>query len=965
MRASRLTNTGWTWLPPRIASRPASTSTPIDFPGLDRKWQKIWALTKLGEFNRKKDDKREHPTYVLPMFPYPSGSLHMGHMRVYTISDVVARFNYMRGRNVLHPMGWDAFGLPAENAAIERGVDPAEWTARNIEQMKGQLQAMNGVWDWGREFRTSDPSYYKHTQQLFLMLHEAGLAYQKEALVNWDPVDNTVLANEQVDANGCSWRSGAKVKKRELRQWFLAITKFAGDLHRDLDTLEKNNNWPSRVVDMQRNWLGKSEGVTFDLEVVKSDPTSKSPNVGVVNVYTTRLDTLNGAQFIALSLGHSLVQQCAAKNEELRKFIEEARDLPPNSRAGFKLPYLKVRSLVFPQVGDVEGNLAKASRSILLPVYAAPYVLDGVGTGAVMGVPAHDTRDWEFWGKHQPNKAPKFVISPENRIPDWNRPFTEKGIMAHPHANQSHLRSDDVSRLFTKALRQKGHKPVLTTSWRLHDWLISRQRYWGAPIPIIHCPSCGAVPVPRKDLPVELPKLPPDLIHGRTGNPLEKIDEWINTSCPECSGPAKRDTDTMDTFMDSAWYYFRFVDPKNDSHIFRRSVVERTLPVDFYIGGVEHAILHLLYARFIAKFLLSTAEKRPGITRKDTVAEPFKKLVAQGMVHGKTYSDPATGRFLKSDEVDLSDPKQPKVIATGETPSISFEKMSKSKYNGVDPATCINKYGADVTRAHMLFAAPESEVLEWEDERIAGITRWLHRLWRIVEHAAHFNLKAAEKKQTRRLSHQATKLLLLTKGTRDSVTAKLEAASGFNTVVSDLIKLTNALDIVTFGFENEVTFHECVEATIKMVAPLAPAFAEEAWQILHPSGPENLKTKSIFQHDWPDFDDIKGSVSPPLTQTCVLMMNGKKKFAAEIPTFDPTMPRLGRFLKQQLLEETEEGREWAAKPAHRVLLSRVQDVFAGKGGTVLNLVLKKDRNVMRMLEKVEKKEERQAKRNEL
>lgn len=789
------------------------------------------------------------------------------------------------------------------------------------------------------------------------MMHKAGLAYQKEALVNWDPVDKTVLANEQVDANGCSWRSGAKVEKRELKQWFLAITKYAGALDTDLDTLEKNNDWPSRVVDMQRNWLGKSKGVHFDLEVVSSDSTSKRPTLGMVRLYTTRLDTLNGAQFIALSLGHPLVQKHAAENEELQKFIETAKELPPNNSAGFKLPHLKVRSRVFPHKRGVTAGFAKNSHSSLLPVYAAPYVLDEVGTGAVMGVPAHDTRDWKFWEKHQPNKAPKFVISPENGFPDWNKPFTEKGIMAHPHDAQSHLSSDYVSKVFANALRQEGHNVALTTSWRLHDWLISRQRYWGAPIPIVHCPSCGAVPVPKKDLPVELPKLSPYLIRGRTGNPLEKIDEWVNTSCPKCSGPAKRDTDTMDTFMDSAWYYFRFADPKNDAVPFDRNKVARTLPVDFYIGGVEHAILHLLYARFIAKFLHSKAGKAWWNVEKNTAAEPFKKLVAQGMVHGKTYSDPTTGRFLKPDEVDLSDPKQPRIIATGETPAISYEKMSKSKYNGVDPATCITKYGADVTRAHMLFAAPESEVLEWEEERITGITRWLQRLWRLVHRAADLNLKAVKKAQNPTLTVQATRLLQITKGTRDSVTSKLEAASGLNTVVSDLIKLTNALDVVTFGFENELTYYECTKALVKMVAPLAPAVAEEAWQLLNPKD----AITSIFEHDWPNFDHVE-ALALPLTQTCVLMLNGKKKFAAEIPAFDPKIPKLGRLLKKQLLEETEEGREWAGKAQNRVLLSRVQDVFVGKGGQVLNLVLKKDRNVMEMLERETKKEEKARER---
>ncbi|QDS76779.1 hypothetical protein FKW77_002061 [Venturia effusa] len=951
MRASSLTHKGWIWLHPRVSSRAASTSVPLDFPSLDRKWQKIWADTKLGKFDRKKNDERGHAKYVLPMFPYPSGSLHMGHIRVYTISDVVARFNYMRGSNVIHPMGWDAFGLPAENAAIERGVDPAEWTDKNIEQMKGQLQAMNGVWDWDRELRTSDPSYYKHTQRIFLMLREAGLAYQKEALVNWDPIDQTVLANEQVDANGCSWRSGAKVEKRNLKQWFLAITKYAENLHVGLDALQKDNSWPSRVVDMQRNWLGKSEtGVQFELDVMDLRSGLQRAKAGTVELYTTRLDTLNGAQFVALSLRHPIVQYHAVEDVKLQEFIDAAKNLPPDSKAGFKIQHLKVRARTFKNVGLTRWNYKSDVKFSLLPVYAAPYVLDGVGTGAVMGVPAHDSRDWAFWALHEPRKSPKFVISPEKGYPDWNKPYTEKGVMDHPTDQQARLHSDDVSKAFMRALNGLGHKAVHKTSWRLHDWLISRQRYWGAPIPIIHCSSCGAVPVPAEDLPVELPKLSPDLIHGRTGNPLEKLDDWINTSCPKCSGPAKRDTDTMDTFMDSAWYYFRFADPKNLQIPFTRSMVEKTLPVDFYIGGVEHAILHLLYARFIAKFLASHRGSKWWPLQANAIAEPFKKLVAQGMVHGKTYSDPYTGRFLKPDEVDLSNPKQPKIIATGETPNITFEKMSKSKYNGVDPATCIDKFGADVTRAHMLFAAPESEVLEWEEERIAGVTRWLHRLWRVVHRAAHINLGAAQEAQARipglEPNSKAQKLLQATKTTHSSVTAKLEAASGLNTVVSDLIKLTNALDIDTIGFENEVTYHTCTKALVKMVAPLVPAFAEEAWQTLHPN---NTDYKSIFEYDWPNFDNVEGSASLPSTRTCVLMINGKKKFAAEIPDYDTTMPKLGRWLRKHLLEETEEGREWASKSGNAVLLSRMKDCFVGKGGNVVNLVLKNDRNVVRKL----------------
>jgi leucyl-tRNA synthetase len=788
-----------------------------------------------------------------------------------------------------------------------------------------------------QELRTCDPSYYKHTQRLFLMMFEAGLAYQKEAFVNWDPIDKTVLANEQVDANGCSWRSGAKVEQRDLKQWFLAITKFAPDLLSGLNILEKDNSWPSRVIDMQRNWLGKSEGVEFELDVWATqglEPTGgNEQRAGTVKLFTTRLDTLHGAQFVALSLKHPLVQVHAAKNAELRDFLKAAQDLPPDSKEGFLLPRLQVKSEALNHLGS--------SVSISLPVYAAPYVLDNYGTGAVMGVPAHDTRDFAFWKLHNSLKPVKFVVAPKFEYPGWmDKPFVEKGTMIHGF-QQGNLHSDEAVPHIAKSLQEAGHNVAYKSSWRLRDWLISRQRYWGAPIPIIHCSSCGAVPVPAENLPVELPKLSPDQFHGRTGNPLEKMDKWVNTTCPKCSGPAKRDTDTMDTFMDSAWYFFRFADPKNEKLPFDPAIVAKALPVDFYIGGVEHAILHLLYARFIAKFLASPSGKETWKIAPDIIAEPFKKLVAQGMVHGKTYTDPSTGRFLKPDEVDLSNPAKPKMVGSGVTPNISFEKMSKSKYNGVDPASCINKYGADVTRAHMLFAAPESEVLEWEEERITGITRWLSKLWRVVDRAARLEIDMRHKlEEQTSLNEQEQTILQTTKMTVESVTAKLKAASGLNTVVSDLIKLTNAFDEAANAGLQPRTLRYCTEVLVKMVAPLVPAFAEEAWHALHP----NEVPTSITEDEWPDLSWFNEEFALK-TQTCVLTINGKRKFDAQVPLPPEGMEQgeVGEWLKKQLLGETAKGKGWASYPQNQAILDSIERIVVGKNGGLLNLVLKKEK----------------------
>ncbi|KAF2427146.1 leucyl-tRNA synthetase [Tothia fuscella] len=979
MRRFSLNATGWTCLRPcnrryngiipRRVIHTTSNEAP-QFRDFDAKWQKRWDENKLGRFNGKKDGKDGHPTYVLPMFPYPSGSLHMGHIRVYTISDVVARFNYMRGTNVIHPIGWDAFGLPAENAAIERGVDPAVWTSQNIDQMKKQLKSMNGVWDWDREFRTCSPSYYKHTQRIFLLLHEAGLAYQKEATVNWDPVDLTVLANEQVDAKGKSWRSGAKVEKRQLKQWFLAITEFANELQNDLKVLEKHGNWPSRVVDMQRNWIGKSEGyeVPFQIQLQVGKP---AKDIGLLHCFTTRLDTLPGVQFLALSLTHPLVVAEAEHNPALRAFLKSAPDLPLDSKAGFELSCIAAFNPL--HYLDIPHSKLKKRMESKIPVFTAPYVSGDYGTGAVMGVPGHDSRDYAFWKMNRPGDEMRFIVNPpQEQDKKTGQPWVGKGVMKSwilkPWLGEARTFASDEAMekflaLFEGAQLRSPDLGILhvkrKTSLRLRDWLISRQRYWGAPIPIIHCKSCGAVPVPVQDLPVELPDLLADKIKRRTGNPLEHIEEWVNTTCPTCSSSAKRETDTMDTFMDSSWYFFRFADPNNDQAPVDSKLAERIMPVDVYIGGVEHAILHLLYARFIAKFL---ASKRGGemwpinLDRQGEVptAEPFKKLIAQGMVHGKSYSDPSTGRFLKPEEVDFTNPATPIIRKSGLVPLVSFEKMSKSKHNGVDPASCMDKYGADVTRAHILFAAPEGEVLKWEEDRISGISRWLTTVWKVV-HKAHGQAKdsSATRSWIRKSDHGGTtpytksesELLRITADTISSVTVKLESASGFNTVVSDLIKLTNKL--ANDAQISPSIYLFCTETLIRLMAPLTPAFAEESWQILQrdhmvdSSQPSRGANASIFEEQWPDNAGILSQI-PHMDQTCVFSVNGKRKFQTLIPLPDTNKKGqdLETWLMKEVLDGTAEGIKWMGKEENRVLFEMRERVVVGQEGKFVNIVTK-------------------------
>lgn len=758
------------------------------------------------------------------------------------------------------------------------------------------------------------------------MLHERGLAYQAESLVNYDPVDKTVLANEQVDANGCSWRSGAKVEKLMLKQWFLKIKEFQEPLLKDLDTLAENGRWPEKVLAMQKNWIGKSEGTKlwFDVESPSASETvqhTSDMQFDPVDVFTTRADTLFGVQYLALSLSHPIVKRLAVHDEALRLFISRAKHLPLDTKQGYRLPNVIARNPLAQVMGTTQSSI---------PIYVAPYVLDDYGSGAVMGVPGHDTRDYAFWRTNAGDEPIRAVITQKAGTPashllpadSDDAVFTARGFVAADLPAFANMPSKKAVKLMVKKLHESGKRAEQTDNWRLRDWLISRQRYWGTPIPIIHCHSCGPVPVPTADLPVRLPNLPDSFFQGRSGNPLAEDENWKKTSCPKCGSAAERETDTMDTFMDSSWYFFRFLDPKHESGVVDSQKANEGMPVDLYVGGVEHAILHLLYARFISKFLATTSTWTAGNL---VHGEPFRRLITQGMVHGQTFTDPETGRFLKPDEVDTTSPNNPTIRASGLTPNVSFEKMSKSKYNGVDPGATIAKYGADATRAHMLFQAPVTDVLEWDEQKITGVQRWLQRIIRLSSahwfpdqelerfippknmdenlHGIVTRYNAARRKGTK-IENQAeliaalnideAKLWTKTQQTIASVTESYSETFSLNTIISDLMTLTNLLWDAPHASELTAWLkHAAFTHLLRMLAPIAPGVAEEAWHNLNthtrnPNG-DHPPLPSVFTAGFPTSDtDIIPHLNP--FSTCVVQVDGKRKFELDIRKVESPPP---------------------------------------------------------------------------
>jgi leucyl-tRNA synthetase len=800
---------------------------------IEEKWQQTWAEQNLDQMP---EETQKPKFYALSMFPYPSGNLHMGHVRNYTIIDVIARLKRMQGYRVLNPMGWDAFGLPAENAAIERGIPPAKWTYENIAQMKGLFRSLGISFDWTKEVTTCSPDYYRWTQWIFLQFLEAGLAYQKEAAVNWDPIDQTVLANEQVDNEGRSWRSGAKVERKLLRQWFLKITDYAEQLLNDLDKLP---DWPERVKLMQANWIGKSVGAYLEFPIVGMDEK--------IAVFTTRPDTVYGVSYLVLAPEHPLTQRVTTEDRKaaVETFIKEVAAQSEIDRTAEDKPKRGI---------PTGGKAINPFSGEEIPIWIADYVLYEYGTGAVMGVPAHDTRDFKFANQYQ--LPIKVVIVDDDELP-LTEAYTEPGIMIN---SQSFNGMDSIKgkAAIIRAAEDSGCGKA-RVQYRLRDWLISRQRYWGAPIPVIHCPTCGTVPVPASDLPVLLPE---NVEFTGKGSPLAKMEEWVNVPCPSCGTAAKRETDTMDTFIDSSWYFLRYPDAQNQEQIFDTAKTNDWMPVDQYVGGIEHAILHLLYSRFFTKVL-----RDRGLINCD---EPFKRLLTQGMVQAMAYKNPVTGKYVPPADIDPANPKDPQ---TGEALQVFYEKMSKSKYNGVDPLEVMGKYGVDTARMFILFKAPPEKDLEWEDADVEGQFRFLNRVWRLVtEFAARVpaspgqggekDVLSKPEKDLRRAIHTAIK----------AVSEDLEGDYQFNTAVSEMMKLSNALNDAKC--KDSPIYAEGINTLIRLLAPFAPHIADELW---HNTG----NSESVHRQTWPSVD-----ASALITDeiTLVIQIMGKTRGTIQVPS---------------------------------------------------------------------------------
>ena len=811
---------------------------------LEEQWQRKWEQEALYQTQDPRPDQKAF--YALSMFPYPSGSLHMGHVRNYVITDVIARAQRMRGDAVLHPMGWDAFGLPAENAAIERNVDPGVWTDRNIDQMRSQLGRLGLSIDWSREQATCHEDYYRWTQWLFLELHSAGLAYQKEATVNWDPIDQTVLANEQVDSEGRSWRSGALVEQKNLTQWFLKITQYADALLEDLDQLQ---GWPERVRTMQANWIGRSIGAEIDFQV-------EGHNDATITVFTTRADTLFGVSYVVLAPEHPLVDALttADQKESVEAFRDLVSDLSNDERTADDRPKRGVAT------GAEAVNPANGQK---VPIWVADYVLAGYGTGAVMGVPAHDERDFRFAKTYELPVQRVIQMDGTDEHSNDGEAWTGPGTLVNSGAFDGQS-NDQAKQAITEYGTTKGWARA-KRQYRLRDWLISRQRYWGCPIPIIHCADCGAQPVPTDQLPVALPK---DVnLAGKGGSPLAALDDWVNVPCPICGKPARRETDTMDTFMCSSWYFLRFADPQNSDRPFESEAVKKWLPVQQYVGGIEHAILHLLYSRFFTKAL-----KDRGLI---SINEPFERLLTQGMVQGVTYRNPRTGRYVAPALV--VDPGTPRDPDDGEELEVLFEKMSKSKHNGVDPALVIDRYGADTARMFILFKAPPEKDLEWDDADVEGQFRFLQRLWRLVDSVS--KLTAPDQLLSNNVSGIPAELSESETEIRRAVHLAIQAVSDdlsgefqFNTAISELMKLSNSLSGAVLEASRPVQV-EAMGALIRLLAPFAPHLAEEFWFRLGGQGSVHLQT-------WPQHDP---AALVQDTVDLVIQIKGKVRGTIQVP----------------------------------------------------------------------------------
>ncbi len=791
------------------------------------------------------EDPQRDKFYCLSMFPYPSGKLHMGHVRNYTIGDVIARYQRMLGKNVLQPMGWDAFGLPAEGAAIKNRMPPAQWTYSNIEYMKGQLKQLGFGYDWGRELATCKPDYYKWEQWLFTELYRKGLVYKKNAVVNWDPVDQTVLANEQV-IDGRGWRSGALVERREIPQWFIRITDYAEELLEELDRME---GWPEKVRTMQRNWIGKSHGVRFAF------PYELDGKPEQLWVYTTRADTIMGVTFCAVAAEHPLAQHAAKDNPELATFIDECQQ---GGVAEADMATMEKKGM--PTGISVTHPLTGAQ----IPVWVGNYVLWGYGDGAVMAVPAHDERDFHFAREYDLPIIQVIDIDGETFSVDaWQDWYADKerGVCVNSDRYNGLNYLDAVDAIAADlAVMGLGEKQI---QYRLRDWGVSRQRYWGAPIPMIHCPECGTVPVPQEDLPVILPE---DVEFDATGgSPIKKMPEWYQTKCPQCGGDAERETDTFDTFMESSWYYARYTCPDNTEAMLDERA-NYWLPVDHYIGGIEHAILHLLYARFYHKLL-----RDAGLVESN---EPFEQLLTQGMVVAETFcrTDPSGQKhWFNPADVDAKRDDKGRMTEAllrddGKPVEIcGVEKMSKSKNNGVDPQDMVQRYGADTVRLYTMFTSPPDQSLEWSDEGVEGAYRFLKRLWTLA-----VNIDGIEEKPMP-LSEAVSSLQQDQQEARREIHAALKQASfdyerqQFNTVVSACMKIVNTMYKLGGTPADHTLLNEGMGITLSLLGPIAPHTTHYLWQKLGYG-------ENILESTWPLADE---SALKQDTIQYVVQVNGK------------------------------------------------------------------------------------------
>jgi len=808
-----------------------------DFSGIEAKWQKRWAEEKLF---RTDDEAPGEPFYLLEMFPYPSGKLHMGHVRNYSIGDVAARYLRMTGRNVLHPMGWDAFGLPAENAAINHGIHPNIWTTEHMEAMRAQLKRLGCSYDWDREVATCLPDFYKWTQWIFVQFFKEGLAYKKKNPVNWCPSCETVLANEQVVDGACE-RCGTEVGKKNLDQWYLAITKYAQRL---LDDLERLTGWPQNVKTMQQNWIGRSTGADVDFVIEDFDEKMR--------IFTTRPDTLFGVTYMVLAPEHPFVTRLVEGTEyeaRAKAFLDDLKHMSDLDRTSDTLE----KEGLF--IGRYAINPLNGAR---VPIYIANYVLMDYGTGAIMAVPAHDTRDFEFAVKYGLDIIP--VVDPGRDDIDVDRleaAFVAEGTMINSGRFDG-MDSSEAIGAITAYVEEQGWG-VGSVNFRLRDWLISRQRYWGTPIPMIYCEKCGWVPENEENLPVLLPT---DVeFTGKGDSPLASSATFLNTTCPSCGGPAQREIDTMDTFLDSSWYFLRYTDARNDDRIFDDEKARKWMAVDQYIGGVEHAILHLLYARFFTKFLYDTG--------CSPVDEPFTRLLTQGMVLAETFfSDEGEGKrtWYNMADVELSIGEQGRVTEArlkenGKRVEIGkTEKMSKSKNNGVDPEAIFDKYGADTMRLFILFAAPPEKELEWAEGGAEGAFKFINRVWRIVYSAIEGSREEKNgdpeaEKELRFAMHSAIK----------KAGADIAERYNFNTAISAIMEFVNAMYRAREAGAGHMAMLEAAEALVLILSPFTPHVCEEMWEALG-------KDRPVLQESWPRYDE---SALSRATEEIAIQINGK------------------------------------------------------------------------------------------